>query len=70
MQVDKLGRRYGLLPSQVLEKATTYDLMVLDHGIRFDLYVEQKRKGTWKKPPPKLSPEQMGTMLEKVRKHK
>jgi hypothetical protein len=65
-----MAERYGLLPSAVLAQGTTLDLFVMDIGMRYEVYKEQKAKGKYKKPVPKLSEEQMLSMIENAKKHK
>jgi hypothetical protein len=40
-----VGHRYGLLPSEVLAKATTLDLQVLDIALSYEHYRDQKAQG-------------------------
>lgn len=65
--VDKLASRYSLLPSEVLERGNTFDLYVMDIGIRYEYVQQQKRNGTYKKTTPELSETQMAEMLKKTR---
>jgi hypothetical protein len=37
MTLDNIGKRYGLLPSEVMNKATTFDLFILDAAIAFEI---------------------------------
>lgn len=58
-----------MLPSQVRENATTYDMLVTDVMLAWENQkIEEARTGV--KPPPKLSAEQMQAMLDKVNKIK
>lgn len=41
--LDNLGDRYGMLPSQVLEKADTLDLYVYDVAISFAKHEHDKK---------------------------
>jgi len=34
--VDSLGKRYGMLPSEVIGKANTFDLYVMDAAMAFE----------------------------------
>ena len=45
--LDRLSQRYGLLPSQTLEHASTLDVMVMDIGFRYDKVLSQKQNGTY-----------------------
>jgi len=42
MQIDTLGKRYGLLPSEVLMKADTFDLYIMDAALTFENYHNKK----------------------------
>jgi hypothetical protein len=43
-----LGQRYSLLPSEILNRATTFDLEVLDIALSYEQYKRDKAQG---KPP-------------------
>lgn len=66
LSIDALGKRYSLLPSEVLSKASTFDLVVLDAAIGYEVYLQNKAEG--KKETPKLSQEVMMAAMERVRK--
>lgn len=42
LQLDGLGKRYGLLPSEVLSRANTFDLYILDCAMTFESYHHKK----------------------------
>jgi hypothetical protein len=42
MQIDTLGKRYGLLPSEVLMRANTFDLYIMDAALTFENYHQKK----------------------------
>lgn len=42
LQVDSLGKRYGLLPSEVLERGNTFDLYIMDCALTFENYHNKK----------------------------
>jgi len=65
LSIDAIGKRYSLLPSEVLEKASTFDLVVLDAALGYQSYIQDKAEG--KKQTPKLSQEEMMAALERVR---
>lgn len=65
LSIDALGKRYSLLPSEVMNKASTFDLVVLDAAIGFEVYLQNKSEG--KKEAPQLSQEEMMKMMERVR---
>jgi hypothetical protein len=66
LSIDALGKRYSLLPSEVMSKASTFDLVVLDAAIGYEVYLQNKAEG--KKETPKLSQEAMMAAMERVRK--
>jgi len=65
LSIDALGKRYSLLPSEVMEKASTFDLVVLDAALGFQTYMQDKADG--KREAPKLSQEEMMKMVERTR---
>lgn len=66
LSIDALGKRYSLLPSEVMTKASTFDLVVLDAALGYQTYIQDRAEG--KKATPKLSQEEMISALERVRK--
>lgn len=42
MLIDTLGERYGLLPSEVMCRATTFDVFVADSAISYRNLVQQR----------------------------
>ena len=66
--LDKIATRYHKLPTEILENASTFDLQVMDIGIRYEIVAEQKRNGTYVKPSPKMSTEDMQRMLDQAKK--
>jgi len=65
LSIDALGKRYSLLPSEVMLKASTFDLVVLDAALGYQTYIQDKADG--KKATPKLSQDEMMAALERVR---
>lgn len=59
---------YRLLPSQVRDNATTYDIMVMDAYVSWEN--EQRDIASGKKPVPKLTTEEMQAMIDRVRSPK
>jgi hypothetical protein len=45
LSLDNLAKRYGLLPSEALGRATTFDLYVLDVSSKFQNYLQEKSDG-------------------------
>jgi hypothetical protein len=65
LSIDALGKRYSLLPSEVMTKASTFDLVVVDAALGYQTYIQDKADG--KKATPKLSQDEMMAALERVR---
>jgi hypothetical protein len=60
-----LGKRYGFLPSEVLVKATTFDLEVLDIACSYEAYKHNKAQGKT----PEVKQEILQNVLEEFRKN-
>jgi hypothetical protein len=43
--LDSLGKRYGMLPSKILENASTLDIFVMDAALSYKDFIERKDKG-------------------------
>lgn len=69
LTVDSMATRYHLLPSQVMQDATTFDLYIMDAAISWQNYQQELRDNGGKPPVPKLSTEDMQKMLAKVNKN-
>ena len=41
LTVDNMAKRYGLLPSEVLTKASTFDLVIMDASLAFERHVNK-----------------------------
>jgi len=65
LSIDALGKRYSLLPSEVMEKASTFDLVVLDAALGYQTYIQDKADG--KKEAPKMSQEDLVKMVERTK---
>ena len=42
MLLDTIGERYGMLPSEVMSRATTFDIFVCDTAIGYRNLVQQR----------------------------
>lgn len=58
LSLDNLAKRYGLLPSEALGRATTFDLYVLDVSSKFQNHINSESTTN----PGKLSQEQLMRM--------
>lgn len=64
MQIDGIGKRYGLLPSQVIKDADTFDLYIMDAAMSFEQY-HQKKQIDGKAPIPNYTDDQLLEILGK-----
>lgn len=45
MAVDAMASRYGLLPSEIMSRASTFDLFVYDTAVSYIQYAQDKAEG-------------------------
>lgn len=64
--LHSLSKTYSLLPSECLDRASTFDLYVMDTFHRYQLYTEKKAQGG-APPAPKLTQDQMKAMIQRAR---
>jgi len=67
LQVDGLGKRYGLLPSEVLARGNTFDLYIMDAAMSFEQYHNHKAANGGKAPVPDYTEEELMAMLNKAK---
>lgn len=66
--LDSLAERYGMLPSQVLETASTLDLWVFDVAVSYKMHVEKRERDKEQgHTAPNISQEDLLKGLEKFR---
>jgi hypothetical protein len=71
LTIDSVCKRYGLLPSEFLNRGNSLDLYVADIAQQFETYVHNKHMNKTEVPePPALSESEMQAMLERVRNKK
>lgn len=63
LQIDGLGKRYGLLPSEILKRATTIDLYIMDAVMSWEEYQHKKQNN--KNLVPHTTQEQLLRILNK-----
>ena len=61
--LDQLAQRYGRLPSEVLQTATTFDLEILDIARFYEKYQHNKANGVM----PEVKQDVMLEAIKKVR---
>jgi hypothetical protein len=67
LQLDNLGKRYGLLPSEVLSRGNTFDLYIMDASLTFEQFHIKKAQNNGKIPIEYYTEEQLMTMLQKAK---
>jgi len=65
LQIDGLGKRYGLLPSEILKRGNTFDLYIMDCAMTFEYYHNKKAMNDNKIPTDIYTTEQLQNMLSK-----
>ena len=65
MQIDGLGKRYGLLPSEVLKRADTFDLYIIDAALTYEQYQHKKAMNKGQIPIDTYSNDQLLEMFNK-----
>ena len=40
--LDQMGQRYGLLPSEILQRASTFDMVMMDVSLSVEHYTKNK----------------------------
>jgi hypothetical protein len=65
MQIDGLGKRYGLLPSEVLKRADTFDLYIIDAALTYEQYQNKKAMNKGQVPIDTYSNDQLLDMFNK-----
>jgi len=65
LQIDSLGKRYGLLPSEILKKADTFDLYVMDAVMSYELFQHKKQNNKGKLPTDAYTTDQLLTIFNK-----
>ena len=65
INIGSIAKTYGMLPSEVVQRANTFDLMITDVMSSWENYHTEKALG--KNPTPDLDVDTMQGMIEKVR---
>lgn len=45
LTIDQLATRYGMLPSEVMQRATTFDLVMMDVTLGFQKHQRDREEG-------------------------
>ena len=65
LTIDSLGKRYGMLPSEVLERSNTFDLYIMDASLTFEQYHHKKAMNNGVAPAPDYSTDELLAMFNK-----
>jgi len=65
LTLDAIGERYGMLPSEVMQKATTFDLFIFDAAVTYRNMLQDKADGKHKNVVPTTA-----ELVEKLARHK
>jgi len=67
LTIDGLGKRYGMLPSEVLERSNTFDLYIMDAAMTFESYHHKKSMNNGREPIPDYTTDELQNIMDKVR---
>jgi hypothetical protein len=67
LQIDGIGKRYGLLPSEVVARGNTFDLYIMDCAMTFENYHAKKAANGGKAPIPDYTQDELMTLLNKAK---
>jgi len=67
MLIDTLSERYGILPSEVMTRANTFDVFIADTAIGYRNAVQERAMTGDKKPTQEYKQSDLQAMLERVR---
>jgi hypothetical protein len=67
LQVDGLGKRYGLLPSEVIARGNTFDLYIMDCALTFENWHNKKAMNNGRDPIPDYTQDELMTILNKAK---
>ena len=44
LSIDRMGQRYGMLPSELMARANTFDLVIMDSAMSIEKHFEDSNK--------------------------
>jgi len=65
LQIDGLGKRYGMLPSEIIKRGDTFDLYIMDCAMSFERYHQEKQLNKGKPPVPSYNTDQLLEIFNK-----
>ena len=63
--IDSLGKRYGMLPSEVLNRSNTFDLYIMDVALSFENFHHKKAMNNGNDPLPDYTTDELLAMVKK-----
>lgn len=48
--LDKMGQRYGMLPSEVVKRASTFDMVIMDISLTIERHHQEKNSAGYVPP--------------------
>lgn len=67
LTIDTLAERYKMLPSEVMNRSTTFDLYVMDAAMSYHNYQSKKASNNGIAPAPELTTDEMLEIMKKAR---
>ena len=67
LTIDSLGKRYGMLPSDVLSRSNTFDLYIMDAAMSFENFHHKKAMNNGKDPIADYSDNDLQEMMKKAK---
>ncbi len=67
LTIDGLGKRYGMLPSQVLRESSTFDLYIMDMAMTFENYHHKKAMNNGREPAVEYTEQELLEMVNKAK---
>ena len=66
IMIGRMAKEYGMLPSQVEQQATTYDIMISDVLATYENYQQQKASGKVDPSVYEFTQNELENMMEKA----
>ena len=63
LSIDRMGQRYGLLPSELMMRANTFDLVIMDSAMTIERYQQDSNQAGYV---PEVSVEELLKLKERA----
>ena len=70
IMIGRMAKEYGMLPSQIEQQATTYDIMISDVLATYENYQQQKASGKVDPSVYEFNQDELQKMMEKANGNK